>query len=272
MARLALFGSKPFPRDWQRKSPQCNSCVAINPQGILIQLCVLTLAPSMLHLFQSFLSKVQSSLQRISRATKNEVSVEELQSDAWIAKSEIEQKRGREIDFADPKDQQLILGALHIRNVRRPEKNVRYAARTDANPLDDDGNPAGWTGQLHADEAADPLVTLMLRESAIDPENMLANSYSQASAYVQIFRHFKGSRGRVCSHLVISDCTLGRRVSSAADSVRVQDSMFDRIERIPSDFLPPLGKQYATKIENRRATDQWAWDFEEAEPQPNRSY
>ena len=215
----------------------------------------------MLKLFQSFLTTMKSRLQRIARATKNEVSVEDLHGDAWIAADEIGKKRGREIDFADPKDQKLILGALNIRNVKRPEKNVRYAARTDATPADEDGNPAGWTDRLHADEAADPLVTLLLREGYVDPEIMLANSYSQASAYIRAIRNFQGSKERVCAHLAISESGFRRRVSFAAGTVRVQPSMFDRVERIPANFMPQQGRAYVATIEDKREAGQWAWSF-----------
>lgn len=215
----------------------------------------------MLKLFQTFLANMKSRLQRIARATKNEVSVEDLHGDAWLAADEIGKKRGREIDFSDPQDQRLILGALNIRNVKRPEKNVRYAARTDATSADDDGNQAGWTDRLHADEEADPLVALLLREGYVDPELMLANSYSQASAYIRTIRNFQGSQERICAHLAISESGFRRRVSLAAGTVRVQPSMFDRIERIPAAFVPLKGTAYATIIKDEREAGQWSWSF-----------
>ncbi len=142
------------------------------------------------------------------------------------------------------------------------EKNIRYAVRTDASYMDDEGKHTGWADRLYVDEAPDPLDSLLLREAATDPEVMLANSYSQASAYIRVLRYFRGDRERVCTHLAIADGTLARRVSHAADTVRMQPSMFDRIERIPVGFLPPAGRQYGAKIEDKRDAKQWAWNFE----------
>jgi hypothetical protein len=218
----------------------------------------------MFKFFQSFLAKMKASFQRIARATKNEMSDEDLHGDALLAADEIGKRRGRDIDFSDPQDQQLILGALYIRNVKRPEKNIRYAVRTDASYTDEEGEHTGWADRLYVDEAPDPLDSLLLREAAIDPDVVLANSYSQAAGYIRVFGYFRGDRQRVCTHLAIADGTLARRVSHAADSVRVQPSMFDRIERIPVGFLPPAGRQFGAKIEETRDAKQWSWEFEEA--------
>jgi hypothetical protein len=62
-------------------------------------------------------------------------------------------------------------------------------------------------------------------------------------------------------YLVISADTLSKRVTFAADSVRVQPSLFDRIERIESDFMPALGKRYAAKEVRSGTATQWGWEF-----------
>lgn len=215
----------------------------------------------MFEFFQSFLTKFRSNLQRIARATESEVCVEELQSDAWLAADEIGKRRGRDIDFSDPKDQQIILGALNIRNVKRPEKNIRHALRTDATYSNDDGEQCNWADRFYVDEEPDPLDLLLLRESAIDPAVMLANSYSEAAAYVVVFTHFRNSCQAVCAHLVITKPTLTKRVATAADTVREQPSLFDHIERIHSNFMPLRGKKYITRIEEQRGANQWCWEF-----------
>jgi hypothetical protein len=74
---------------------------------------------------------------------------------------------------------------------------------------------------------------------------MLATSYSQASAYVIVFVHFDGDRKAVCAHLATSDDSLSRQVTAAADTVRVQPSLFDRIERISQ--LPVPARQAACR-------------------------
>lgn len=215
----------------------------------------------MIRLFQLFLSNMKASFRRIARATKSEMSIEELQSDAWIAAHEIGEKRGREIDFTNPDDQKLLLGALHIRNVRRPEKNMRYAARIDQSQEGEEGEVNSWANRLRADDASEPLTSLERQESARDEGKMLIESYSQAAAYVALFVRFKNNREDVCAYLVISKDTLSRRVNFAAKTVRLQRSLFDRIVRIPADFMPPRGRAYPTRIEEKRESWQWAWTF-----------
>jgi hypothetical protein len=216
----------------------------------------------MFRIFDEFLKKMKANFQRIARATQHEKTIEELQSDAWIAAHEMGEKRGREIDFSDPADQNLILGAVRVRNVWRSEKHMWYATSIDETSEDEDGAAANpWANRLQATEDSDPLISLLRHESAIDTKAMLADSYSQAAAYVMVFVRFKNDRQAVCTYLVVSDGTLARRVNVAADTVRVQPSLFDRIERIEEDFMPPRGRQYAVKIEHHREAVQWGWDF-----------
>ena len=215
----------------------------------------------MFRLFEAFLNRMKASFGRIVKATKEEMSLEDLQSDAWIAAHEIGEKRGREIDFADPDDQKLLLGALHIRNVRRPEKNIRYAARIDQSREGEEGEVNSWVNRLRADDASEPLTFLERRESARDESKMLMESYSQAAAYVALFVRFENNRENVCAYLVISGDTLSRRVDFAAATVRRQRSLFDRIERIPADFMPPRGYAYPARIEASREAGQCSWAF-----------
>jgi hypothetical protein len=215
----------------------------------------------MIRFFESFLNNMKASFQRIAGATRGEMSVEELQSDAWIAASEIGEKRGREIDFTDPGDQNLLLGALHIRNVRRPEKNMRYAARIDQTWEGDEGEMNAWVNRLSADDAADPLISLIQQESRLDEDGMLIASYSQAAAYVMVFAHFKNSCEDVCAYLAISKRTLSQRIQQSANTVRVQRSLFDRIVRIPVDFMPSRGYVYPARLKDERGVQQWGWTF-----------
>lgn len=216
----------------------------------------------MLKLFQSFLAKMRAGFARIAKATKNEVAVEDLHSDAWILAHEIGKRRGKEIDFGDPDDLDSVMAALYARNVKRGDWKMRKAVRIDQEP-DDDESAVNWANQLAANDSSDPLVALMLHESAMCAEAMLANSYSQAAAYVMVFARFKNNRQEVCAYLVISDGTLARRITFAADTVKVQPSLFDGIERINASFMPKPGRQYAPKIEKYHKTEQWAWNFEE---------
>lgn len=217
----------------------------------------------MLKLFQSFLAQMRAGFQRISKATKHEMTVGDLHNDAWVIALEIGDRRGRPIDFSDPDDQELVMKAVNLQNVRRGDWNMRRSVRIDQEP---EGDEAGskWADRLPAQASSDPLVYLLALESAIDTEAMLASSYSQATAYAITFSNFNNNRQKVCMHLVISDSTLTRRVVVAADTVKAQPCMFDRIERIPVDFMPLMARTYAAAVEDKREAKQLAWDFDQS--------
>jgi hypothetical protein len=217
----------------------------------------------MFKLFQSFLDKMKAGFRRIARATKNEMTVEDLHNDAWVMALEIGDRRGRPIDFDDPADQDLVMAALHVQKVKRGDWNMRHSVRIEQ---DTDGEEGGTTltERLPAQASSDPLIYLLSREAAFDTEEHLQGSYSQAAAYTVAFDNLSNDRQKVCAYLVISDSTLARRFSSAVNVVRIQPSMFDRIERIPADFMPSPGKVYFVKQINESDMGQLAWEFDEA--------
>ncbi len=201
-----------------------------------------------------------SRFKGIAYATKSGLTDKDLHSDAWIIANEIGEKRGREVDFSDPDDQELVLSQVYKQNMRRRDWRLRSAIRIDQDRGSEDG-AIKWSERLPAHASSDPLVSLLLRESAFDADVMLTSSYSQAAAYVVVFVHFENNRQEVCSHLAVSDGTLSRRVTFAGDTVRVQPSLFDRIERIGVSFMPQPGRQYAVRVEPQYAATQWGWEF-----------
>ena len=172
---------------------------------------------------------MRAGFRRIAKATNHEVTAEDLQQGAWIIANEIAKRRGRAIDFSNPEDQNLVMSAVNLQNVKRGDWKMRRTIRIDKAADDDDGT-INWADRLPARASSDPLVSLLLRESALDTEEKLASSYSQAVAYVMVFVHFKNNRQEGCTYLVLSDGALARRLSAAADTVRAQPSLFDRIE------------------------------------------
>jgi hypothetical protein len=212
----------------------------------------------MLKSFQSFLARMKASFTRISRSTRNEMAVEDLHNDAFVLALEIGDRRGRPIDFSDPADAELVMGALYVENVRRGDWKMRRAVRIDQEP-EEEGST--WADRLPARASSDPLIFLLAREAAIDVEALVTDSYSQASAYVITLWNFNQNRQKICAYLALSEAGFFRRLSSAADTIRVQSSMFDRLERIPADFFPLAGRQYAPQVEDKRDAKQWAWTF-----------
>jgi hypothetical protein len=71
------------------------------------------------HFFKSFLQTMLGSFRRISRATKNEMSVEDLHSESWIMADAISKRRGFDIDFSDLDDASLIMRSINVEHVKR---------------------------------------------------------------------------------------------------------------------------------------------------------
>lgn len=217
--------------------------------------------------FSLFLEKMKSSFRRIARAAHHEVTEGDLQSDAWVVAHEISERRGRLVDFSDPEDQDLVIRAVNLNNVRRGDWSMRKSVRIDEERESEDGM-VKWSEKLAAASTADPLKFLLKREAALENDAKFAASYSQAAAYVRVFARFKYNRKDVCSYLVIADATLTSRVAAAAAVVAVQPSLFDGIHRLGPKFLPPPGCAYVAKPVLHLGSVQWGWSFDDAEPVP----
>lgn len=89
--------------------------------------------------------------------------------------------------------------SLYYGNVKRGDWNMRRSIRIDQDADSDDGRPK-WSDLIPANASSDPLVDLLQREAALSREGLLAASYSQASAYVMVFIHFKNLDGRPERH------------------------------------------------------------------------
>lgn len=207
---------------------------------------------------------MSSQLRRIGYATKSGLSAKDLHSDVWIVASEIGEKRGSEIDFSNMEDQELILSKLYSLTRRQTDGHLRSAVRIDQDIEGEEG-AINWSDRLPASAASDPLISLLeqeaAREVALSSAAILKSSYSEAAAYVIVLAHFNNEREDVCTYLAISNGTLYRRVASAENRVRVQPSLFDRIERMGARFMPPPGRPYAVRAEAASTATQWGWEF-----------
>ncbi|MDB5911199.1 MAG: hypothetical protein JWP34_5316 [Massilia sp.] len=216
----------------------------------------------MFRFFESFIAKMASGFRRMAYATKQEVTVQDLHSEAWIVASEISEKRGKEIDFSDPADQNLIMGYVYTKKVTRRDRYLSSAVRIDQEVEGEDGAPK-LVAQLKAHSSSDPLKQLVRRENAMEAEAKLRASYSQAAAYFHTFTRFKHDRERVRLHLLISSLVLTRRMNVAQATTLVQPSLFDGKQRITSRFKAEPGRPYVVRVERHLPTAQWGWDFEE---------
>lgn len=212
-------------------------------------------------IFEAFIHRVKKTLRRIVGASKYEVTEDDLKQDAWIITHEIGQKRGRKIDLSDPADEELVIGRLYNQNVKRGDWKMRCSVRIDAGQVDDDGELICWSRDLAAAETADPAKYLEHKEKPTDEEILLSTSYSQAAAYVLVFFNFGNDRESIANYLAIAVGTLAGRLKFVRDIVKVQPSLFDRIEKISQDFMPKPGREYVEKSEQHLIGSQWAWEF-----------
>ncbi|TFW05451.1 hypothetical protein E4K72_11270 [Oxalobacteraceae bacterium OM1] len=218
----------------------------------------------MFRIFETFLHAMRAGFQRIVRATKHEITLGDLHSDAWVIAFDIGARRGKPIDFADPADRDAVMAALYVHNVKRADRRLRYAARLDQELRSEDGQGRTLADVIPERVSSDPLVALLAHENARDRESMLAASYSEATAYVLTFDRFDACRQAICTHLAIAKGTLRRRIDDAVRHFKVQASMFDRIERIPGDFMPAPGKRQRMPEPESRAVEQRRWEFPES--------
>ena len=203
-----------------------------------------------------------NNFRRLARMTRNELSVEDLQSESWIVAHEISNRRGYSIDFSDVNDEQLLMRALNVKHVKRGDWHLRKSVRIDHDNSDDE-NAINWSNRLRARETSDPLVTMVERETGFELNKMLRSSYSQATAYIKLFDVFDFDRQKICSHLIIKNDTLLTRFRFAAKVVRVQPSLFDLVDHIPEDFNALPGKEFhlSTAIAFSPNEKQLAWKF-----------
>jgi hypothetical protein len=66
-----------------------------------------------------------ADLKRIASGARGKAELGDVESEAWLAAVDAGKKRGYPIDFADPADQQMLLGRLYNRFVKYAEKHLR---------------------------------------------------------------------------------------------------------------------------------------------------
>jgi hypothetical protein len=213
--------------------------------------------------FNEFLSSREKALRKIIYNTSGYMTLDEIQSEAWLVTADIECRRGYEVDFTNHDDQETILGWLYNKLVKFEEKQIRYALKLDKDWDSDDGDRGVnvLTRVLTAPSESDPLVWLQQKEDMIDFSEMIRYSYSEASAYALLLIRFDGSVKGLAAHLLIVVDTLRRRLKLSGVRAKIQPSLFDRIEFIDPDFMPQQARPHSKKIKLEWASPQVSWAF-----------
>lgn len=216
--------------------------------------------------YLAFVKARVKDLRKIAARTRGGLSADDLASEAWLAAEYRSAKQGSPIDWHDPKDQDLILGTLTVQHVWRKRGDIRTIS-ADEEREDHEGYGGTILDLLQADDASDPLVLLERREdeelesAKRAEEEAVLDTYSQSVAYTIVLWRFDNIRIRVATYLAIHRGTLRSRIAQAAATLRVQPSLFDRIEKISESFAPSAGRSYAITEQRHLAGSQLVWDF-----------
>lgn len=211
-------------------------------------------------LFESvFLPNRHMDFLRLARGTKGEMSADDFRSESFLMAIKIAERQNRALNFACPLDQDLILGALYNKFVRRLDRIYRTALRVDQQEEHEDGS--SWFLQLPGSASLDPLIALVQKEEKLTVAKILQSSFSQASAYVVVFFNFDDDRERIASYFAIVKRTLKRRMNRADEVVRRQASLFDKKEKIRKSFMPRPGKICSPKLSISFEDRQSFFDF-----------
>ncbi|HJV82290.1 hypothetical protein [Noviherbaspirillum sp.] len=217
--------------------------------------------------YEAFKKSREKDFESIASRTHGALEVEDLHTEAWLAAEYHAVKRGCPIDWRDPQDQKLILSILTVTHVWRPRKDRKRTLSADAFKEDHEGNGISLIDLLDAKEAPDPLELLEKREDEEKEriqraqEDALLETYSQSVAYNVALWHFDNICSKLAAYLAIDHGTLRHRIESAAKLLKVQPSLFDRIERITSSFWPRQGRVLIRPIAQHLVGSQWRWDF-----------
>lgn len=199
----------------------------------------------MFKFFSVFLKDAATRFNRIARSVRGHIKPADLHADAWMVAAEIAEKRGREIDFSNPVDQELVLNRVYW-NVK-DQRDWRLAS---AYSIDDDREGSTpWADRLAAPISASPLEILLQHEAAAMIDSAMAASYSQAAAYTVALTNFDSDPPQLSAHLAISEGALKQRMSKAVEIVERQNSMFDGFEKIDPAFKPHPGRKLVSKEE-----------------------
>lgn len=195
--------------------------------------------------FAKLIPSIISDLRRIASRSRGEITVEDLQTEAWIVTEELSRDCDLAPDVDDKGFQQQILGRLYNRFVKFADKRLRFAVRLDDQREDEDGGMRenSTMATLSAAEDYDPSRALEKQEDEHRQERQMQGHFAEAVAYLRMFATMKNDCRAVADHLAIGVSALHKRMKRAERVVKLQPSLFDGISATPENFMPPRGVQ-----------------------------
>lgn len=206
--------------------------------------------------FTRFLAQHKSDLQRISRHTRGECALGDVQTEAWLMIDTFARK-GVTIDLAQPAQVSQLLAHLYQHLVRYTELHVRHAVRLDHSPGGDEGEAHPLMRMLAAAPEYDPVVALLAGEDRADVEDEDPGVHqSLAGAYVHLLRRFDNRMRDVAEHLMISLSYCYQRCAHARRLAVLQRPLPQQMDQ--SGFMPGAWRRFRLM----RTPIQLAFDFD----------
>lgn len=176
--------------------------------------------------FERFKQVHRRKFKQISRATGNEHSPEDVESEAWLMAVTMQGQSAQAIDFSEAAAADRLFAYLYQRLVRYTETQVRHAVRLDHWEGDDGPAEHPLLRKLAAAQADDAGAS---SDGGVNPHG------SRAAAYVRLLEHVGNDAGRLAEHLMISLSWCYRCCKLARDTVARQLQLPQTLEE---DFMP----------------------------------
>ena len=195
--------------------------------------------------FAKLIPAILPDLARIAKQSRGEMTVDDLQGEAWILADKLSRDPDPQPDLADRDFQQQILARLFNRFVRYADKRLRFAVRLDEQSEDDDGGThENWfAATLSAPEANEPHRMLETYEEESQQDKTVLGRFAEAVAYLRVFANMANDLTAIANHLAISNATLRKRLERAEQTMEFQPSLFDGVTQIHEGFLPPASRR-----------------------------
>ena len=201
--------------------------------------------------FPLFITTRRGDISRIASRTGGEYTVDDLISESWLLATEIGRKRGWSLDLSSLEDQETVLAWLYARFVKYADKVVRSGIKLDRDWDNEDSERTGATlaALLVAPVESDPQAQHQRQDEKGELLSLVRQSYSQASAYALLLVKVDWHVEDLAKKLMLSVGGLRNKLKRIALVARIQPTLFDGREVIPSDLQArPSGRSWVRRI------------------------